>query len=91
VCSKETEPGEIERKAAVAEQLRSGFPIPEKGADEKKSRQKEMLYLPRGRRTESLFVDMIDQILKAEDRKQKQPPKKNRRKRRHRKPKILVT
>jgi hypothetical protein len=86
---KKPESAAVTRKVAVGEQLRSGFPIPEEGTNEKKLRNHQVtLFTPRGRRTEDIIVGMIDQIRKTENGKQEQPLKKNRRKRRCRRPKV---
>lgn len=78
-------------KMAVAEQLRSGFPHPEPGVDEKKGKKNLMireLFTPRSRRTENILVEMCDQVDRWEPPGQKVPKRRSRRRRR-RGPKIL--
>lgn len=78
---------------AVAEQLRSGFPHPEPGVDQKKGKKELMvreLFIPRCRRTENILVGLCDQLDTWEP-PESETPGKRRRRRRRRGPKILVS
>lgn len=81
-----------EEKMAIAEQLRSGFPHPEPGVDQKKGKNELMvneLFTPRSRRTENILISMCDRIDTWDPPKPKTPGKRSRRRRR-RGPKVLV-
>ena len=80
---KKPEQAAVARQVAVAEQLRSGFPIPEEESNLKKSGNYQVtLFMPRGRRTENILVKMVDQIRKAENGGKQTSPKKRRKRRR---------